>query len=81
MIWFSRFTIGDRNPNVDELPVEQMRHRAQQVAEQVPRALLRSDVQVHRIELNDQPEHVQVDRPDRQVEDLARAVLRRRPAG
>jgi hypothetical protein len=51
---------------------------AQQVAEQVAGARDRGDVQVDRVRVHPQPEQVQRDRVDHQVEDLARRGLGRR---
>ena len=49
--------------------VEQVRDRTEQVAEQVPRAGLRCDVEHDSIEVHLKPEKVQVEWPKRQVQD------------
>ena len=58
--------------------VEKVRHRAEQVAEEIPRARNRGDVQMNGVEVHDQPEQVQVERAEHEIEDLA--VRRRRCA-
>ena len=45
-------------------PVERVRKAAQQVPEQVAGARLRGDVQVHLVQVHDEPEQVQVERPE-----------------
>src|SRR3954452_25501682 len=49
--------------------VKETRDRAEEIAEEVPRALLRGDLQVHLVEVDDEPEQVEVQRPECQVED------------
>src|SRR3954453_22036150 len=47
--------------------VEQTGDRAEEIAEEVPRALLRGDLQVHLVQIDDEPEQVEGQRPERQV--------------
>src|SRR4051812_28426312 len=55
----------------DAVAVEQPGDRAQQVAEQVARARLGRDVQVDRVEVDDQAQHVEVEGAGVQLQDLA----------
>ena len=50
-----------------------MRDRAEQVAEEIPRPRLCGDVQVHLIEVDHEAEQIEVQRAERQIEDLAPA--------
>src|SRR5438034_10289401 len=49
--------------------VEQAGDGAEEIAEQVARPLLCRDLQVHLVQIDDQAEQVEVQRPERQVED------------
>src|SRR5215211_2940202 len=53
--------------------VQRVRETAEQVAEQVARARLAGDRQVHLVEVHDEAEQVEVQWPECQVEDRARA--------
>ena len=54
--------------------VQQPGNGAEQVTEEVARSLLGGDVQLDLIEIHNQPEQVQVERAEDQVEDVTRAV-------
>jgi hypothetical protein len=56
-------------------PVEETRHSAEQIAEQVARPGHRIDDEVNRVEMDRQTQQVQVDRLQLQVQDRAIALL------
>jgi hypothetical protein len=51
--------------------VEQVRHGAEQIAEEVARSRHRRDVQVHLVQRHHEPEQIEVQRPEGEVENLA----------
>lgn len=57
-------------------PVQEPCDRTEQVAKQVARPPLASDHQVHLVQVDDEPEQVEMERPEREVEDRAGVLLR-----
>src|SRR5204863_9128512 len=56
--------------------VEEPGNRAQEVPEKVAWTLLSRDIEDHPVEVDHQPEQVQIERPESQVQDLAGARQR-----
>ena len=45
---------------------------AEEIAEKVPRPLLRGDVEYDLVEMHDQPQQVKIERAEREMKDVAR---------